>query len=160
MNNTMPVWPFMISTGVLFIAVIILLIKLSKKSQLSEDLLRALKFAKGLWKTTLQYSVDYMNALEIGENELVFYEMNKNIFVVQIGTEEKKDMESITIFAKNTSCGGYGDDKGWRVVLQAREETLHSTSGGGTSYIAVLEPEKHAAVIEAIKAGKYSKEKW
>ena len=145
--NTLPALPFIISTGILLISTIILLYKKIRQEKFVKIIRENTKNAKDLWKTALENCADYVTALKLGEKDLENMENLNNVFVI------KAPIGEVKIISKHTCGTDYGDS--WRRILQVRSKAANlKTEGGGTSHIAVLNPDDHQSVLSAIKDGK------
>ncbi len=146
-NITLIVW--IIIATLLLVLIIVLLALYSKKRMYRRQIRTVIARARGLWKTALQNSADYMMAMGLDPGHIE--SMDRSRITFRILT----DLGELTLIAKSTCGANYGD--GWRTILQARTEDENinfETEGGGTSFIAVLNPIEHQSVLKAIKDGK------
>lgn len=98
------------------------------------------------WRIVKQRSAEYAAALAMSERDIDDLEHLKGIVVVRTAKGE------IFLVPKNTCGCPYGDT--WHHLLQARSLNCPAIGiGGGTTFIAVLNPKIHGMVMEAIRLG-------
>lgn len=98
------------------------------------------------WRIVKQRSAEYAAALAMCERDIDDLEHLKGIVVVRTAKGE------IFLTPKNTCGCPYGDT--WHHLLQARSPNRPSIGiGGGTTFIAALNPEIHGLVMKAIRLG-------
>lgn len=123
-------------------------IQVSKKSSLVEELANVGSLIQESWSLCKQYSDIYISSLgfnDINDPKLkVMYDNDGAIAV------ETKNYGTIHLFIKNT-CG----PNGWQTVMQARTtQSKVEGIGGGTRFFAILNPQEHFEVLQAINNNK------
>jgi hypothetical protein len=147
MNNLLLVLPFVIIIIILLMWIFRLkrdrnkVIISNPSEPIVQELLILSKKVKGIKNTTLVHSANYFAALGIKEEDIHNLEDEKKGFVINI------DGDEIRLIVTHT-CGSWSDKEIWKTIIQVEK------TGGGTTYMEVLSPEDHSAVIKAIAAGK------